>query len=188
MLSPHFLEGSQLQNAGVVEIELQEDDADWMINVCRIAHNQTDKVVLYIYNFDGFLSVSGLCDKYDLRKLMKSWAKCWMTDMIYKNYYGRYVLPSDREKLLVAAYRFRHAEMFILVGNRMITQSNEQSGKPDHNTWSPDLGINTAAILGELEAGGVIEQPAVIFADVLQMASPPNAHASETPLTTISLT
>lgn len=145
LLSPHFREGAQLQALGAIEVPLPEDDAYLMLNVCRIADHQSDRVKI-ARNPSSILSMSAVCDKYGLHCVLRPWIECWVREILEEH------VPDAREldKLLAATYHSRHAKMFRLVGKHVLAESTEHSRirRKRGDTWTLDLGSHTQNVLG----------------------------------------
>lgn len=154
MLAPHLQEGTQLQAQGSVEILLPDDDPDWMLMICRIAHHATSNVPGHMRHVNHILRASELCDKYDLSRLLKPRIQCWISWKIRILTWSRpaHLKATEREQLLVAAYRCRHSAMFSLVGRDIIINDGDANVKRERSAWSLEISIHATTVLGMLES------------------------------------
>lgn len=91
MLQPGFKEGQQLLSTGFLELALPEDNPHMFIVLLNIIHGRTRKV-MRILEWDDFLQITILIDKYQLQEVAEIYSTEWIQrveDNDLLSYYNR---------------------------------------------------------------------------------------------------
>lgn len=113
LLSPRFSEGAELSSRGKAEVALPEDDSGALEIVCLVLHHRNEEKVFGI-SLDVLGTIAWLADKYDLFDALHPASYVWVSQL------ERLKNIDNRQTLLMAAYLFRHSQIFEDIGKDIV--------------------------------------------------------------------
>ena len=120
LLGPHFLEGQPTQG-GPKEIELPEDDAVGMSDMCHLLHNkQVHGLLKNRPSSDRILAFAIMVDKYDCVDALQLQIQGILLGFLLQE---PKPYPECFAKQMLAAYLLRHAQTFGLASSCLINRT-----------------------------------------------------------------
>ena len=164
LLSPHFIEGSQLATQAAVEIPLPEDDPKAMSIICMVLHFRNNDVPNSL-ELEELLCITKLADKYDCIEALKHVARTWVRiDATNCD-------QEDLSILLMVAFYFGDKESCRSIGTTLVVKSGREIESPEG-----DYPNGLEKLFGSLECCTKLWS----FTDFLQIRSRPRERICPT--------